>query len=398
MDFTENIKQKTTDELLEIHKAYNDYQKEFILQVEKELSERDVPFLAVDSEKFKKQKEQEEIEKEKDAQSVVITQEYLKENTKIRGWLVFFLVAIVLGGIFSAVYPLATLDLAEYDGDKILAFADILNGFLICGLAIYTTFAFIHRKPDAVFLGKTYIIVVFSINLLALLVGEHEESGIGSMSHLARSLVWSVIWFCYLCFSSQVQEVIPKEYRKRTKLDYVIVAIMVFVPLFSFVFAFCKAYQTQSDLGEYIENTSLKSGEHTDGIVAFSLPQGFECDSSYYEDLMVFLLSHSDEVSISLVSAYDSDRSEKNINQCWRETEDEDLAAFQKEIIVDEKRSVNSIPYSYKVTRYHIGDTYYFWRFILLFDEDSSKMCLISCYDSGAESYVSELLESIRFK
>lgn len=151
MDFTENIKQKTTDELLEIHKAYNDYQKEFILQVEKELSERDVPFLAVDSEKFKKQKEQEEIEKEKDAQSVVITQEYLKENTKIRGWLVFFLVAIVLGGIFSAVYPLATLDLAEYDGDKILAFADILNGFLICGLAIYTTFAFIHRKPDAVF-------------------------------------------------------------------------------------------------------------------------------------------------------------------------------------------------------------------------------------------------------
>lgn len=389
MDFTENIKQKTTDELLVIHEAYKDYQKEYILQVEKELEERGVPFMAVDSEEFKKLLE----EREKEIQQIVITQEYLKENTKIRGWLVFFLIAIVLGGIVSAVYPLATLDLSEYDGDKVLAFFDVLDGLLICGLAILTAFSFDNRKPDAVFLGKTYIIVEFATNLFALLVGEHEDTGF----QLLRSLFWSVIWFSYLSYSKQVQEVIPKEYRKRTKLDYIIVAVMVFVPLFAFGFAFCKAYQTQSDYGEYIENTSLKYGEHTDGIVAFTLPQGFECDSSYYEDLLVFLLSHSDEVSISLVSAYDSDRSDKNINQCWRETEDEGLAAFQKEIIVDEKRIVNSIPYSYKVTRYHIGDTYYFWRFILLFDEDSSKMCLISCYDSGSESYVSELLESIRF-
>lgn len=395
MDYTDVIKQKTTDELLEIHKAYNNYQKEFILQVEKELEEREIPFRAVDAEEFKKQKEQEE--KEKESQSVVITQEYLKENTKIHGWLVFFLISLVIGGLISAVYPLATMDLSEYDGDKILAFTDILHGFLICGLAIFTMISFINRRHDAVFLGKTYIIVVFATNLMLLLIGEYESSGFGSLPQLARSLVWSVIWFCYLCFSSQVQKVIPKEYRKRTKLDYILVAVMVFVPLFALGFAFGKAYIIQSDHGEYIEDTSLKSGEYTDGIVAFTSPRGFECDSNEYDGIKVFQLSHSDEVSIVLVSDIDGDQSASNINDYWNNCEDEDVSTFPKELIIDEKRSVNSKPYYYKVTRYHIGDSYYYWRFIMLFDKDSSKVCVISCYDNGVEGYVSELLESIRF-
>lgn len=398
MDFTDVIKQKSTDELLEIHKAYNDYQKEFILLVEKELEEREVPFLAVDSEEFKKQKEQEEKETEKEAQSVVITQEYLKENTKLGGWLVFFLISIVLGGIISAVRPLVTLDLSEYDGDKILAFADVLNGFLICGLAIFTTISFINRRPDAVFLGKTYILVVFLTNLIVFLLGEYQEGTAGNVPLIVRSMIWSVIWFCFLCFSFQVQEVIPKEYRKRTKLDYVIVAVMVFVPLFTLVYAFGKAYKIQSDFGEYIENSSLKSGEYTDGIVAFTSPRGFECDSNEYDGIKVFQLSHSDEVSIVLVSDIDGDQSGSNINDYWNNWEDEDVSSFPKELIIDEKRSVNSKPYYYKVTRYHIGDSYYYWRFIMLFDKDSSKVCVISCYDDGVEGYVSELLESIRFR
>ncbi len=55
MDFSNVIKQKTADELLEIHKAYNDYQKEFIIQVEHELKERNVDFVPIDYEELKRQ-------------------------------------------------------------------------------------------------------------------------------------------------------------------------------------------------------------------------------------------------------------------------------------------------------------------------------------------------------
>lgn len=82
-------------------------------------------------------------EQEKETFPVAFSQEYLKENTKIRGWLAFFLIAIILGGIISAVYPLATMDLSEYDGDRLLAFADVIDGFLIFGIAVLTTISFI---------------------------------------------------------------------------------------------------------------------------------------------------------------------------------------------------------------------------------------------------------------
>ena len=154
--------------------------------------------------------------------------------------------------------------------------------------------------------------------MLTLIIGEYEDAGLGSASQLVRSLVWSVIWFCYLSFSTQVQEVIPIEYRKRTKLDYGIIAIMVIVPLFTFSYAFFKAYITQTDMGEFIEVSSLKNGEHTDGKIAFLLPKGFECDSSYYEDLKLFQLSYSDVASIILVSDIDGDQSESNIKDCQK--------------------------------------------------------------------------------
>lgn len=73
MDFSNVIKQKTNDELLEIHKVYNDYQKEFIIQVEHELKERNVDFIPIDYEELKRQepkkKEQRKQERKSEAKT-----------------------------------------------------------------------------------------------------------------------------------------------------------------------------------------------------------------------------------------------------------------------------------------------------------------------------------------
>jgi hypothetical protein len=55
MDFSNVIKQKTNDELLEIHRSYYNYQKEFVIQVEHELKKRNVEFVSIDYEELKRQ-------------------------------------------------------------------------------------------------------------------------------------------------------------------------------------------------------------------------------------------------------------------------------------------------------------------------------------------------------
>ena len=51
---------------------------------------------------------------------------------------------------------------------------------MLLALAIYTIYAFLQRKPNAVYLAKVYIAAVFISNVITLFSGEFEESGMGS--------------------------------------------------------------------------------------------------------------------------------------------------------------------------------------------------------------------------
>ena len=62
-------------------------------------------------------------------------------------------------------------------------------------------------------------------------------------------------------------------------------------------------------------------------------------------------------------------------------------------------KEVNGNKCVYKIVRYNVNGVYVYWRFHVLFDEDSGKCCIVSCYDRNESTdYVNEVLESIRFK
>lgn len=63
-----------------------------------------------------------------------------------------------------------------------------------------------------------------------------------------------------------------------------------------------------------------------------------------------------------------------------------------------ETQEENGHPYYYAVKKYTIDDRELFWRFIMIFDLETGKVCLISSYDGGYEEYMKDLLNSIRFK
>lgn len=328
-----------------------------------------------------------------------ITREFLKANTTIHGWLVFFLVAIVLGGLISAIYPIVTFNPKEYGGSAWLSVGDVIYGFMLFATAILTVVSFSRRNPDAVFLAKTYVLVIFATNLLSVFVGDYEDFGMGSLKQLVRSLIWSVIWFCYLTFSKQVNEVIPKVYRRRNKFDRIVLGILVGFPLLAFGIGVYEVInKTSVEEKLFVENVSLKDNEYTDGRVVFANPNPneLEVEQSEVEGILFFRLE-DDNASITIVSDYDGDQSSKNINEYWDSFRDPEVEVYVHEIVVNDKRYINGLPYYYKVVSYDLDSFYMYWRFVIVFDNASSKMCVISAYDFGVDDYLDTLLNSIRF-
>ena len=54
---------------------------------------------------------------------------------------------------------------------------DILFSLGLVALAGYTIYAFLYIRPNAVFLGKLYVIIIFISNMLVLLSGEMPDTG-----------------------------------------------------------------------------------------------------------------------------------------------------------------------------------------------------------------------------
>ena len=333
------------------------------------------------------------------SEAFVYTSDYLKENTNIHGWLSFFLFAITLGGIFSVVYPIATFNPSEYGGSNILALGDVFLGIMLFGVAVYTVYSFIQRKPNAVFLGKTYVIAVFATNLLSLLGGDFATSGFGSLPQIFRSLVWAIIWFSYLCLSNQVQEVIPIEYRKLRNSDYYLVVAMIILPLAFIGWGVKDALSShEEETATFLQNVVLNEGEYTDGNVVFASPVGFTCEEQEVDGIKIFNLECESVGSITICSDYETDRSEQNVRSYWENWEDDDAKNTPSELDSFETHDVNGHPYYYIVKKYTIDESELFWRFIMMFDIDEGKACVISCYDGGYDEYIEELLNSIRFK
>lgn len=161
----------------------------------------------------------------------VYTSEWLKSNTQIKGWLIFFLLAIFVGGLISAISSFTNFNAADYEGNIWLGAVDIFIGVCLFAIAIYTIYAFIQRKPNALFYGRLYVFLVFATNIISAIGGDLE---LGTVKHVVRGIIWSIIWFFYLLLSVQVQRVIPKAYRKVKALDWSILAVFIMISIFCF--------------------------------------------------------------------------------------------------------------------------------------------------------------------
>lgn len=343
---------------------------------------------------------------ENEVEGQIYTSEWLKANTEIHGWLSFFFFAIVVGGLFGAIYPILTFNASDYVGNFCLGAVDIVIGLFLLAVAVFTVYSFVNRKPNAVFWGKVYVVLVFLTNILVLISGATEEKGFQSVTQVVRGVVWGIIWFLYLTFSEQVQVIIPKSYRKISSMDWTMLAALVLLPIFLFVVGYSQInslVDSRTNQETELREIELESNQRTDGRVIFTIPDGFECESQVVDvegvSATLFSINNNDIGSCTMCSDYDTDQSVVNFNSYWDSWKDEEIKNYTTENVRQGHLTINGNKCLYRVTKHFVNGVYVYWRYYLIFNDETGKVFVASFYDlNNSTDYVYELLESVKFK
>lgn len=337
----------------------------------------------------------------------IYTSEWLKENTSIHGWLSFFLFALGVGGVISAFASLFTIKSEDYANNFFLICTDVLPGICMLAVATYTIYAFNTRKPNAVFYGKFYVVLVLVTNLLSLMIGDFDEHGLNTLRQAVKGVFWSIIWFIYLENSDQVQEIIPPSFRKTTRRDWWIVASILLVPIFCFLIGYAQIQNTirVREKGELsLLKVELAENERSDGRMIFTVPDSFECtqeDVTVDNGAQIRLYNVENEAigNCTLCCDYDNDTSRRNFNEYRLSWKDDDTSNYFENNVDEGEKIIDGNPCLYKITSYDINEIEVYWRFMMLFDKATGKVAVLSCYDRNVNiEYIDELLRSIRFK
>lgn len=184
-------------------------------------------------------------------------------------WLKLFLFGICAGGIVYMLVPLVVPSNSE-----VVTVGRIVLGIMRCILAFYTLQAFRKRKPDAVFLAKMCLIIPCLFDIILWVTGESGTAGMEGLQEVVKGTVVYIIWFVYLCVSKRVEAVIPSNYRKMLKRDYIISAAFAIFAVYFFAASQIETevttYQVVNEVLEHKEEPVTYSGEMRD-----SLPNGY---------------------------------------------------------------------------------------------------------------------------
>ena len=184
-------------------------------------------------------------------------------------WLKLFLFGICAGGIVYMLVPLVVPSNSE-----VVTVGRIVLGIMRCILAFYTLQAFRKRKPDAVFLAKMCLIIPCLFDIILWVTGESGTAGMEGLQEVVKGTVVYIIWFVYLCVSKRVEAVIPSNYRKMLKRDYIICAAFAIFTVYFFAASQIETevttYQVVNEVLEHKGEPVTYSGEMRD-----SLPNGY---------------------------------------------------------------------------------------------------------------------------
>lgn len=377
------IRDQTNEELANYYTHSSDFQADFIELVKKELTEN--RHISLDSLQHKQKVYTNDVKKKRD------------------GWLTFFLIVIGIGGALTPIMGFSTMSLSNYDlgiGNWFSVAGAVSDGILLLGmafLAFYTIISFNKYKPNAVKLGKSYLIIAFTGNLLSLIVSDYDVS---ELSKLIIPLVWQVIWFIYLSQSNVVEELFPKEERKLFKRDKIllfsIITPIIIWTILVFVFSLSQGVINQATNQDTTNKSELAYNEYTDGRIIFENPDGLVVEKVIEGDQTFHRLTGGDNTSILIYSdLYDADTQE-HFEEVLRTYTDDVFADFEYEIKDEQNYSQNGNNIHMKTLQFN-SDPIIKWSLVMLLNKETGSCCVLTCGSKNEPEFLSDLISSVRF-
>lgn len=198
-----------------------------IHKTEQESCETECSVLAPESEITTKQNPMDDSK----AGEPVYTSQWLRENTRIHGWLKFILYWYFPLGLLSAIFH-ALIEVLS--GSRGLPLVSSLFGYCTSIILLFIPICLFRlRKPNAVFYAFLYLLydclqitVAIALGLLPLLAS-------------IPSFAINIALLFYFELSKQVRNVIPLSFRKTSKLDRIVYRVLLtFFAICSLVFLY----------------------------------------------------------------------------------------------------------------------------------------------------------------
>ena len=337
----------------------------------------------------------------------VYTSEWLRKYTQIGGWHKFFFVIMILNPL-SDIF-LSIKEINEGVATALPGFSFLIGGVLLLdvvllGMACYSIYAFISRKPNAVFWARAFVIIIFLMNVFVLVLYSTLDLEI-EIKDFLRSTVWFGIWIAFLAVSDSVNRVIPHEFRKVTKIDWGILAALVIIPLLVIGMGY---YRIKADYDERINGErelkmlTLPINQHTDGRIIITETEGYVFDTEESDDVVFYQLKtpenleSSEEVSCEILSDYNDTETQAEFEKWWEQWKEARIYSSVDGTKSEGVTTIDGNQCFYKISSLYSEEL---WRFYMIFDEQSMKCCYVSSVDNKEldDNYMQQILESIKF-
>lgn len=323
-----------------------------------------------------------------------VTAEWLRSNTRIRGWLAFFMFGLLLSALWGLGEVFVTVDTSDCYGSIILSTVDVVTVLVLLVVAILTFVAFHRRWPSAVFWARFFLIYCLLCGVLSLSLAQDEMSA-REFGQAIGAVFWSAIWLVYFRVSKQVSRVIPRQYRHAGLGTWAAVALIVLLP---FVWVVVGSFQVVLGYNGNVEirQSELPEGELTEGHVVFRAPEGWSSDVGSLGEAVVCIMMDGKDSSIELFSILDSNDTKENFEATVELFADEDFDKLKRQTVLDELTMVNGNKCYYCVVNY---ESAFYRHFAVLFDSDTGKAVVLSGYFPTPDAKeMKGVLESTRFR
>ena len=148
-------------------------------------------------------------------------------NINIHGWLKAFLILLLVSGIWGITVLWVTLKGTRLDYDSLFLYTALFQTFTSFIIVCYIVYSFFKIRCNAVFMGKAFVIINLILSLVLIIFFPMTSNSIWGIAG-------NIVYFLYLTYSQQVNDIFPKGYRKALRRDYYIIAAYILLPIIFF--------------------------------------------------------------------------------------------------------------------------------------------------------------------